>query len=165
MSRLLGAFVGLVAMCALTASPALAQSYGQGGVPTVLASSATPRAGGPLTLSVAGFCANTLVTFSIGGTDVGSATSNSSGTASIITTAPTSPGNYTVVAQSAANGACAALVANLSITVPAAAPAALPSTGSNGTWPLVRMGAISLFVGIGVFAVAKIRRRPRLTVT
>jgi hypothetical protein len=29
---------------------------------------------------------------------------------------------------------------------------------------LARMGAISLFVGIGVFAVAKIRRRPRLTV-
>jgi hypothetical protein len=164
MSRVLGAFVGLVAVLAFTASPAIAQSYGQGGVPTVLASSAAPTAGAPLTLSVSGFCANTLVTFSIGGTDVGSSTSNSSGAVSITTTAPTSPGTFTVVARSAANGACAALVANLSITVRAAAAAALPTAGSNGTWPLARMGAISLFVGIGVFAVAKIRRRPRLTV-
>ncbi len=164
MSRLLGAFVGLVAVFALTTSPALAQSYGQGGVPTVLASSAAPNAGAPLTLSVSGFCADTLVTFSIGGTDVGSSTSNSSGTASITTTAPTTPGTFTVVARSAATGACADLVANLSITVPVPAATALPTAGSNGTWPTVRVGAISLFVGIGVFAVAKIRRRPRLTV-
>ena len=36
MGRLLGAFVGLIAVFAMTASPAVAQSYGQGGVPTVL---------------------------------------------------------------------------------------------------------------------------------
>jgi hypothetical protein len=54
-------FVGLVAVLAFGASPAMAQSYGQGGVPTVLASSAAPTPGGPLTLSVNGFCANTLV--------------------------------------------------------------------------------------------------------
>jgi hypothetical protein len=149
---------------ALVASPAIAQSYGQGGVPTVLASSATPTPGGALTLSVNGFCANTLVTFTIAGTVVGSATSDASGTATITTTAPTTPGNYTVEARSAANGACAALVADLSITVPvAAAPRPLPATGGSGTGATVRMGAISLFVGAGLFAVAKIRRRPRIT--
>ena len=60
-SRLVSVFVGLVAVLAFGASPAMAQSYGQGGVPTVLASSAAPTPGGPLTLSVNGFCANTLV--------------------------------------------------------------------------------------------------------
>jgi hypothetical protein len=142
----------------------MAQSYGQGGVPTVLASSASPTAGGPLTLSVNGFCANTLVTFSIGGTVVGSSTANSSGTATITTTAPTTPGTYTVEARSAASGTCAALVADLTITVRAAAAARpLPATGGGSTGATVRMGAISLFVGVGLFAVAKIRRRPRLT--
>jgi hypothetical protein len=142
----------------------MAQSYGQGGVPTVRASSATPTAGGPLTLSVNGFCASTLVTFSIGGAVVGSSTADSAGTATITITAPTTPGTYTVEARSAANASCAALVADLTITV-RAAPAArpLPSTGSGSTGATVRMGAISLFVGVGFFAVAKIRRRPRLT--
>jgi len=156
--------VGLIAVLAFGASPALAQSYGQGGVPTVLASSAAPTAGGPLTLSVNGFCATTLVTFTIGGTAVGSATSDASGTATITTTAPTTPGAYTVEARAAANGTCAALVADLSITVRAAAAASsLPTTGTGSTVPTLRMGAISLFVGVGFFAVAKIRRRTRLT--
>ncbi|MDQ1423734.1 MAG: hypothetical protein QOD72_1232 [Acidimicrobiaceae bacterium] len=170
MSRFVSAFFGLFAVFALMASPAVAQSYGQGGVPTVQASSAAPAAGSQLTLSVAGFCANSPVSFSIGGTVVGSATSDGSGNASITITAPTTPGTYTVVASSPANGSCAALVADLTITVPATVATtvvagALPGTGSNGTWPTLRMGAISLFVGISLFTVAKIRRRPRLTAT
>jgi LPXTG-motif cell wall-anchored protein len=82
----------------------------------------------------------------------------------ITTRAPTATGTYIVEARAAASGTCAALVADLTITVrTAAAAGSLPSTGDSSTVPMVRMGAISLFVGVGLFAVAKMRRRARLT--
>jgi hypothetical protein len=137
--------------------------------------------GGPVTFTISNFCPDTLVTFAVGSTVIGTGTADATGSASISTSAPVAPGSYTVTGTSNGTGSCA-LVASMSVvvqalpgvvlpdtgagaTTPAAgtgANIALPVTGGGGTMPGLRIGATALIVGLGLFGGAKLRRRSRL---
>jgi hypothetical protein len=196
MKRALTLILGLLALL-MTSSPAFA-NYGDGGPPVCGTSTAAPSAGGPLTLTIGNFHPHTLVSFSIDPSapasgfranllagrpsvesiGIGTVTSDSVGSASIDTTAPTTPGTYTVTATDALG-----LTASTSITVglavlptgvtlpntgggagavtpvtPVGVP--LPATGTDLV-PGLRIGATALVVGLALAGAAKLRRRSR----
>lgn len=156
----------IVALSVLTTTlmmfaPTAAHAAYPPGSATVSSSSSSPIPGGAITLTAAGFCAGAVVSFSIGGTAIGTATAGTTGSASISATAPTTAGSYTVVA-STTNAACP-LSASLALTVRAvAAPGdGLPTTGSDSSSGLM-MGGLAVVLGAGLLGVAAFRRRPRV---
>ena len=86
-----------------------------------------------------------------------------SGTATgSFTTAPTAPGTYTVTGTGTTSPARTTTftIAGSTTTVPATVPGGgLPATGSDGTGTTTGIAIGLLVVGLGLFAVAQVRRR------
>ncbi len=153
MKRVLGILVGILAM--MTFVPNAVHADYPPGSATVSTSDGNPPPGGPLTLSAAGFCAGANVTFSINGTIVGTAIAGADGKASIVTTAPTTPGTFTVVASTDFKTCPLTAQASLSVALPAVN---LPVTGTDSSTGL-RIGGLALLLGVGLVTVAATRRR------
>ena len=123
--------------------------------PTVDVSNDAPAPGSTITLNANAFCPGTTVTFSVNGNVVGSAVADSTGHASLVITAPSTPGTYTVVATS--SPACG-LTANSQFSIAPIVTVPLPVTGSDSSFPL-QIGGITLLAGVGLVSVAAVRRR------
>jgi len=93
------------------------------------------------------------------------------GTAVIPLTAPSTPGTYTITPNGSVTGAFPAVTITVQATTTTAGPTTtvgptttgvpaddLPETGSS-TGPTVMIAAVLLLAGIGMFAVAQVRRR------
>jgi len=151
------ATAGLAVVLMLSAGTASAQYN----VPaTVTASTTTPTAGGPITLTAQGFGPSTNVAFSVESTPqaLGSAVANASGVATLVTTLPAnlSPGAHTIRAVGV-DAAGAPLNVTTTITVAAAgatttttaagtSPTGLAATGSSSSG-LLRIGVVVAVLG------------------
>jgi hypothetical protein len=166
-TKVLAALCGLAAVLVLSVGTASAQYN----VPaTITASTSTPAAGGPITLTAKGFGSGTTVQFSVESTPqaLGSAVANSSGVATLTTTLPAnlSAGAHTIRAVGTdASGAplnvttaitVAAAGATTTTTTAAASPTGLAATGSSSAG-LVRIGVVIAVLG-GLLLLAGKRR-------
>ena len=136
------------------AAPAAAQVYPPDGI-DVSVTDPTPPPGGSFTVTVEGCTEGDTVTFTFNGetqTDV-----VSGGVASVTFTAPTTPGTYTGTAT------CGGVAGDFSVTVQAPAGGGLPATGADGIGATTTIAIGLLIVGLGLFAVATVRRRQTVT--
>ena len=155
-TKVLAALCGLAAVLVLSVGTASAQYN----VPaTITASTSTPAAGGPITLTAKGFGSGTTVQFSVESTPqaLGSAVANSSGVATLTTTLPAnlSAGAHTIRAVGTdPSGAPLNVTTTITVaaagatttTTAAASPTGLAATGSSSAG-LVRIGVVIAVLG------------------
>lgn len=144
----------------------VANAYPPGGT-GVTTSSSTVGPGGQVTVT-AKCTAGETVTFDLEGStdtatcETGDAQSAIAGTATGTVTAPTAPGTYIGRVTGSVSGPLGEFTVTVegSTATPTATPAGgLPSTGSNGTSTMTFIAAGILVAGLGLFAVATLRRR------
>lgn len=147
------------------ATPAFAQQYPPG-EDAVFVSDTTVVPGEPITISAQVFQPGSTVTFVFESAPVtlGTATANANGVATLTVEIPSTatPGPHTITASgTGADGNPLSVVINITV-VGARAGAALPVTGSQGSVPLVRIGAGLLAAG-GIAVLMARKRRARST--
>lgn len=127
--------------------------------PAIDVESGSVPPGGSQTVTVTGFCNGATVTFTLnpGGTVLGTAVANSSGTASLTFKAPSAEGTYTITAT-APNTCGGGGTTTETTDFEVAQEAPLPSSGSDSQ-TLLRWAATVLGVGIALVVVAMMRRR------
>lgn len=127
--------------------------------PAIEVESGSVPPGGSQTVTVTGFCNGVTVTFTLnpGGTVLGTAVANGSGTASLTFTAPSAEGTYTITATAPNTcGGGGTTTETTEFDVESEAP--LPSSGTDSQ-TLLRWAATVLGVGVVLVAVAMMRRR------
>jgi len=168
---------------ALMAASALVFGFGavaqaQYDADSVVPSDSTPTPGQQITLTVAGCAPGEIITFTINGSVVATATcvvaarateNDETSAALVIRTAavasfaaPLTPGAYTVLATGNRGfvASVAILVSGPTATSVVTVPGGgLPPTGSSGTDSMTSMAIGLLVVGLGLFVVAQVRRR------
>jgi len=118
----------------------------------------SPEPGDTITISGSNWEPGATATILVGGAEVGTATVGEDGTWTFEHTIPNDmePGVYEVTADGCESGDV--LSTTITVTAPAAAaPAAIPRTGSSSTEPLVRTGAV--LIAAGAVLVYAVRRR------
>lgn len=153
-----------------------ANAYPPGGGGTTVSDS-TPAAGAPITFSTTQCTPGETVTFvfngetktatCVAGTAArGEASQTATGTASATFNAPAAAGSYTANISGSVSGALGSVAvtvaAQTTTTVaptPTVPPGGLPATGSDGVGATTGIAVGLLVVGLGLFAVATVRRR------
>jgi LPXTG-motif cell wall-anchored protein len=156
------AIAGLFGLVALAAPATAGEDYTP--PPGITVDNPNPEAGDTVTISGEACIVGATVTITFDGKEVATATVGADGTFSATFDIPadTAPGEYAVEVIG-----CGPEVLGTTLTVSAAAPdapappatgaGALPQTGSSGTEPLVRTGAVLL--AAGAVLVYAVRRR------
>jgi hypothetical protein len=147
--------VALIAMSAVifgSGMAAQAQYGGGSGTATVTPASSAP--GGSVTVTISGCAPGSSVEVEFNGA-TSTVTADSSGAATAGVTAPSTAGTYPGTAT------CGDVVSSFSVVVAVAVtpPGGLPATGSNGISTTSGLAIGLLVVGLGLFAVAQMRRR------
>lgn len=146
--------LAVAAAVALTLVPAAAMAYEAPGF-TFSVSDATPATGIPFTAVITGAEPGSVVTLTITGGQVLTATANASGVATFTVTL-NAAGVYTLTATNAAGE----VLGTQTVTVAAAAAAAVPALSSTGFdgMPLAVGGGVLVLAGAGAVAVARRRK-------
>jgi LPXTG-motif cell wall-anchored protein len=147
-----------VVLGALCFASAAGAQY-QPGQPGLVLTPSTTTPGSQVTALGFGCGAGQVVEILINGVVVatGHAIDDGKGSFTIVFTAPTEPGTYTVTAKCGDTLVSSILTVIAAPVTPTEAPAPLPVTGSDSTLPLTRVGL--LLVAAGGLLVLAVRRR------